>query len=202
MFKNLYCRSILIAIVLQAPLGANAATWQALSGNYGGDGLVFGGSYFYDNSYNSIYDKVLTAPSGAFPGITPVTPYSFSFVMTGYPGRHSPQVDVQNGLADFSSLTLTLWKPDYPCSYRDICNDAITSVPLGNLGWIPITINGDGTYTSTWSTEVIYPGNVQPITITFSQVVPIPGSIFLLGSGLIPLILSMKRNSKSSAALG
>lgn len=199
MFRNLFCRSVLLSIVLQAPLCAHATTWQALSGNYGGDPLVFGGSYFEDNIYNgSIYEKVLTAPSGAFPGISPATPYSFSFVMSSYSGRYAPQVDVENGLADFSSLTLTLWESDVPCGYRDPqCNVAITSVPLGNLGWIPIAINGDGTYTATWSTEVIYPGNVQPMSITFAHAVPIPGSIFLLGSGLIPLILSKKRNLKS-----
>lgn len=197
MFRKYYLIALL-PILFQVTPNVYAATWEAVKGSYGGDSLIFGGSSFEDNSYNgSVYDKVLTAPSGAFPGISPATPYSFSFILSSYSDRYAPQVDIQNGLVDFSSLTLTLWESDDPCSYRiPRCNVAISSVPVGSLGWIPIINNNDGTYTATWDTEVIYPGNIQPMSITF-QPVPIPGSIYLLGSGLLTLILSKKRKSTS-----
>jgi len=198
--KSMFKQGILIFVVAQASISIQAATWQAISGSYGGDTLVFGGAYFEDGSYNgSIYEKTLFAPSDAFPGVSPDTPYSFSFINNS--ARSTPQVDLINEIVDFSSLTLTLWETNIVCDFRyPNCNTPLTSVVLGDLNWIPIINNGNDTYTATWSTEVIYPGNVQEMSVTFSKAVttvPIPSSLFLFGSGIIALISIKKRNSSS-----
>lgn len=182
--------------LLAAPV--QAATWQVLGGSlFARDALSTSGR----PSYSAILTPGVPGqliegsyqPSGEiFSNVTPTegpNPYGFvwSYGMSFYTDTASnagmpfaaPTIDV-NGLANMSSFKIGWYE--------------IVLESVGDSGIVPVTRNTDGTYSISWMVQTPYDfgggtGDYVSTNVTMNfAAVPIPGALWLLGSGLIGLV--------------
>lgn len=162
---------------------AQAAVWTALEGHFANaDGIAgvqtyaTGGNGFADGAFSApptLDNAPLVARSAmgtlSFQDWGPLLPPYFAYM-------RAPQVDLVNLRADFSALVwLGFIEPTEP----------IIGFPVGIAGWVPLTDNGDGSYTAQWEVPAIIPrysvhGSGGPISITFAASVSEPGTVWLL----------------------
>jgi hypothetical protein len=220
MFNRIKLRQcISFALLIQATLISQAATWQALSGTgFTGQDLVFGGSYFTDGQYQEKDEKVLTTgitlPSASlsFFGLGQQTTYITDTPWSGpsyskYWTPPPPQVDIANMRVNFSALSRFEWVMtgtgipyaivgwgvgshnhvsvvhfSLPHCSRSGCTPGYETPPPPSTDWdwVPITDNGDGTYTASWITPVPFQFGQggEHVSLTFKAA---PATVSLVG---------------------
>jgi len=188
--KKLISITLLFSMQIYAGL-ANAAVWQAISGNYNGAQLYATPNFtFEDGVYkgSQASDQILTDNINSSQG---TKRFSFLNLNASYPFSTSPpQVNLNNHTIDVSSLFFTGWS---------ITNNGTTYEPV--IGWnvgpkdpVSFVNNVDGSYTATWimpttlnhTDSLAAPG--KPMSITFQAAVPLPSAILLFGGGIGSMI--------------
>lgn len=132
------------------------------------------------------------------------TPTSLSWAPEVVGQAQAPQVDLPNMRADFSALWVTIFLKNggTPGPLRNPGVPADAYVPgggwnVGAPGWVPLTANGDGSYTAAWITPAPtdeWVGGGHKFLVNFS---PVPeadlSAMVLAGLGVLSLRLMRRK---------
>lgn len=210
---------IIVASFLFAAFGADAATWQAVRGINGIDGVAYPflhpGGTFEDGQHTWLGGREISnssviladyplselVPPSQTPDNTRIVAHGFVFAPSA-PGEFSrpPQVDLVKQTIDLSSLWVIAFQQfDYPLG--EVRQEAI-------FGWKPaakepvaFVTNTDGSFTANWVSDLFNlgnsyaGGNYQQMSLTFQAAPPIPepAAIWLMGAGIGLLGWVMRR---------
>ncbi len=200
-YKNNALKTLVLAILLLAPISLQAAVWTAINATNVWPGpsssvseYTFGGATFTDGQFNTdYYEKILVGPDQTGEISYSFNDWSiFSKPSFDYSDMTAPQIDLSDMRANFSSLVLTVWQQD---------GTPINGWDIGNPGWVPIIDNGNNTFSASWITPASRNGSPwgggSEFSMTFTPTpVPMPASILLLCSALLVLFPTLKKPYK------